>query len=193
MQSPSNATTAIDLDGDGDTDIYSTNNAGYYNPFNLIRPGPTNAGVLATSGSYFFPKVLTTNYNIANISNPGFWMYNTPGIYFGVLGSGSNAYFGNFPVGVVGKFIGVRFINNSPGGTGSLLYGWVQVSVAANSSSLTIHDWAYEDGIINPGSTGIAEPVQAIPTLNEWGIIVLMTLLAGAAAWKMNKPKLLQA
>ncbi len=32
-----------------------------------------------------------------------------------------------------------------------------------------------------------------IPTLNEWGIIVLMTLLAGAAAWKMNKPELLQA
>ncbi len=32
-----------------------------------------------------------------------------------------------------------------------------------------------------------------IPTLNEWGIIVLMTLLAGAAAWKMNKPELLPA
>ena len=39
-----------------------------------------------------------------------------------------------------------------------------------------------------------AEAVQQpIPTLNEWGIIVLMTLLAGAAAWKMNKPELLQA
>ena len=32
-----------------------------------------------------------------------------------------------------------------------------------------------------------------IPTLTEWGIIVLMTLLAGTAAWKMNRPELLPA
>ncbi len=62
------------------------------------------------------------------------------------------------------------------------------------ATSVSIIDWAYEDTPDTPilaGATGVVP--QPIPTLNEWGMIVLMTLLAGAAAWKMNKPELLQA
>ena len=61
-----------------------------------------------------------------------------------------------------------------------------------NSQNSGFWDSLYEDtpgDSIKAGDTGVAPPV--VPTLNEWGIIVLMTLLAGAAAWKMNKPELL--
>ena len=48
-------------------------------------------------------------------------------------------------------------------------------------------------GFFLPDAGVILASSETVPTLNEWGIIVLMTLLAGAAAWKMNKPELLQA
>ena len=88
-------------------------------------------------------------------------------------------------------YIGVRFFSDNDG---ERHYGWIQINVSARISSTTVVDWAYED---TPGASilaGATSSQQAIPTLNEWGIIVLMTLLAGAAAWKMNRPEpLLQA
>ncbi len=44
-----------------------------------------------------------------------------------------------------------------------------------------------------PDAGVILASSETVPTLTEWGMIVLMTLLAGAAAWKMNKSELLQA
>ncbi len=122
---------------------------------------------------------MSANYNIANSGPNGFWFYGGDPALFGI----SN--YGPFPDGT-NKFIGVRFTNAD-----GEHFGWIRVNLAAGSTSIKIVDWAYEDV---PGkSIPAGKGADVIPTLNEWGIIVLMTLLAGAAAWKMNKPELLQA
>ncbi len=129
-------------------------------------------------------KTLTANYHIANTldtAGTGFWKFGSGGYpgFFGYYNYGPFQGQGN-------KYIGIRFTNE----TGEH-FGWIQVDLAANSASITILDWAYED---TPGESITAgTTMTVIPTLNEWGIIVLMTLLAGAAAWKMKQPELLQA
>ncbi len=189
--------TSIDVDGDGDNDfvIRQVNGSAPF-PLAYLHPSYLNsASVLAkypfTGPPFPEPKALDSTYNIANITAPGptFW-FNGGSPYPALLGAGS--IYGNFP-GVEDKFIGVRFINNPGGGPGPLHYGWIQVNVAADSSSITIVDWAYEDTPNTPILAGAGAAPAVIPTLNEWGLIVLMTLLAGAAAWKMNRPEPLQA
>ncbi len=186
-------TEGIDLDNDGFTDlniIQSFSSATvssilYTNEKAIIDPqkyGTANivANAIAVPGGANRVKALSNDYNIVNdtatlLAGTGTWKY-------------SQKLLDNF-AGAVDKYIGVRFTN-----AGGEHFGWVQVNVAADRSSITIVDWAYED---TPGASILAGagsgPKQVIPTLNEWGIIVLMTLLAGAAAWKMNKPELLRA
>ena len=179
----------FDVDGDGDYDLQLTNINS--STFNSVRAFNQNGAQFITSniGSN---KALNSGYNIGSTLPSAFWANNAPlnnapqlGFYYS-----SMDYYGQF-AGAGNKYIGIRF-NNAV--SGQLHYGWVQVNVAFKATSVTIVDWAWEDtpgASILAGDTGA--PQQAIPTLNEWGIIVLMTLLAGAAAWKMNKPEILQA
>ena len=181
----------IDVDGDGNDEfsiINATPEPGVGLAF--IYQLKESASVL---GSYIFDgfpyanaKALTANYNIGSISSQTsrFWTSNSDV----VIGFGTvSDHYGNFP-GAENKYIGVRFtkVENGP-----LHYGWIRVNLAANIQTITIVDWAWEDEADKPIPAG--KGADVIPTLNEWGIIVLMTLLAGAAAWKMNKPELLQA
>ncbi len=102
------------------------------------------------------------------------------------LGRG-NANTGEFPA-QGNKFIGVQFKN--AGGAGPTHFGWIQVTVGVNSTSMTIIDWAWEDTPNTPilaGATGGGAAAAVVPTLNEWGLIVLTTLLAGAAVWKLRR------
>ncbi len=194
-------TENIDLDDDGVTDldiiqsfytifynsnIYSVDKA-FISP-QKFGTANIDAEAIASPGGTNYVKALSGNYNIVNdtttfLAGPGTWRASQK-----ILGTKYGD--GNFP-DAGNKYIGVRFTN----ATGEH-FGWVQVSVAADSSSVEIIDWAWEkvpgEPILAGATTGGAAN-QVIPTLNEWGIIVLMTLLAGAAAWKMNKPELLQA
>ena len=58
-------------------------------------------------------------------------------------------------------------------------YGWVRITLnSASPSSVTVHDFAYEDqaGVgIAAGDTGAAS--ASIPTLSEWGLLNLAILL----------------
>ncbi len=126
---------------------------------------------------------MSVNYDIVDDSNTslagnGTW-YSPYSVYLGY------SYGGPFQ-GKGNKYVGVRFTN----ATGEH-FGWIQVILTAGSSSLTIVDWAWEDEADTPILAGAG--IKVVPTLNEWGLIVLMTLLAGAAAWKMKQPELLQA
>ncbi len=177
----------IDMDSDGSNDFVLVQDPGsdaaYIVPIGEFD-GTGKAGVIKyTDAPGPFLKTLTANYNIADTldtAGSGYWKYGTigPPQYFGKSNIGPFQGQGN-------KYIGVRFTNE----TGEH-FGWIRVNLAASSTSINIIDWAWED---TPGTSIPAGSTTAvIPTLNEWGIIVLMTLLAGAAAWKMNKPELLQ-
>jgi hypothetical protein len=62
------------------------------------------------------------------------------------------------------KFLGASFLIN-----GEVHYGWVRLSVAANASTITIKDYAYNDcsnGTINAGQTSITlDPMSATSNL----------------------------
>ena len=62
-------------------------------------------------------------------------------------------------------------------------YGWVQITEGATDQSILA--WAYETTPNTPivaGSTTSVSSVTSIPTLSEWGIILLSGLLALGAA-----------
>ncbi len=70
-------------------------------------------------------------------------------------------------------------------------YGWIQFrhdNVGPPFTQGTVIDWAYEDACgvsILAGDVG-PPPVPA-PTLNQWGLLILMTLLAGAGTLMIKK------
>ena len=77
------------------------------------------------------------------------------------------------------KFVGVKFERS-----GNIHYGWVRLSVNQDGSQYTVHDYAYEDVAGAPITSGDTEsepvelPIQAsIPTLTEWGQILMAGLL----------------
>ena len=51
----------------------------------------------------------------------------------------------------------------------------------------TVIDWAYEDtcGSIPAGDRGA--PLIPVPTLNQWGLLALVALLAGAGVMVLRK------
>ncbi len=192
----------IDVDGDGDKDFdfshgIATTGQVIYLAFVSPYNNKSDAQVLITGTPLAIPvaSALSGNYTISS-APAGRRIWNTNSKGQNLLSA--NKYgsdFGYFQ-GPGDEYIGVRFINSvSGGGDGQLHYGWIQVNVPTGVTSLTIVDWAWEDTpnapILAEARTGGAPPA-VIPTLNEWGLIVLMTLLAGAAAWKMNRPEPLQ-
>jgi hypothetical protein len=79
---------------------------------------------------------------------------------------------GNFQDGVPG-YLGFRFITNSSDGP---FYGWMRLTLTANTPGALIHDWAWEDngGAIQAGSLlSVPEPSRAL--------LMMLGLLALAA------------
>lgn len=79
-------------------------------------------------------------------------------------------------------FIGFVFDKCNP-----VLYGWMQVSGNADGSAMTIIDWAIEDSGAPIHASDIGAPAVSVPTLNQWGLFVLIALLAGAGVRMLRK------
>ena len=161
-----NPTYSLDMDGGGAIDFYlvagTWGGGGAAGREVYITTGSSFASWLATTTSYYVAK-LSGGYTIA--PSASLWTYSY----------GSLAYTGNFSGGNflhVPGYIGVRFELN-----GDTKYGWIDFEGDANDGGQgTIYGWAYEDVTDAPiiaGDTG-----AAIPTLNEWGMIILVGLLA---------------
>lgn len=127
----------IDVDGDGNGDF----SIGQYNiridrRFFAAAHVFLNGGEsLITSGGYV--QALSANYNISstnNLTGAGTWKGGNR-LRLGLVDYGLFPDAGN-------KYIGVRFNNATDN---KLHYGWIQVNLAADSASLTIVDWAWED------------------------------------------------
>lgn len=67
-------------------------------------------------------------------------------------------------------------------------YGWIQYDGTNAPVSGTIIDWAYESSCGTPILAGdMGAPAVGVPTLNQWGLMILIGLLAGAGALILRK------
>ena len=187
-----NSSLNLDIDLDGDNDFLFTlftvySDSSLRSAFAVYASA--NARVLDTSGGYFrFVRALSSGYNVANTpALGGSWAT------YGALGYNYYDYYigsGNFP-GQGPTFMGIQFENS---GSGQMHFGWIRVALDLQITSLTIIDWAWEDIPGNPILAGDSGAATVVPTLNEWGLGVLTTMLAGAAVWKVRrKVKTLEA
>lgn len=79
-------------------------------------------------------------------------------------------------------YLGVRFDIGA-----NTHYGWIQLVTAVGEGvrSVTIIDWAYNDepGVpIHVGTTS-----DEIPTLNEWGLLILAALIMAGGGWSLRR------
>jgi len=127
-----------------------------------------------------FASCLTTSQQIG----PG----NQFGKYYYLLGirDSSDAY-GNF-LGKTG-FIGVQFKKGN-----DTHYGWIHFEGPNPPTYGKIIDWGYEsepDTPILAGAPKYTQPTKThtIPTLNEWGMLILMALILEEGLRRMRREK----
>ncbi|MEA1922501.1 MAG: IPTL-CTERM sorting domain-containing protein [Pseudomonadota bacterium] len=181
----SNNSFALDMDGDSvpEFDLFAygfsfsgtTSGIPYSTEYGIAAMFPVGANAAWLGTTFPFPARLSSGYNFGPAVSSSLW-----GSGYGILAysiavtySGSTYYstsVGNF-LGERG-FIGVRFEIS-----GETKYGWIDFEgVVGHAGQGIIHGWAYEDvsdTAIAAGATG-----EPIPTLNEWGMIFLVGLLA---------------
>jgi hypothetical protein len=179
-----NPSVKIDLNFDGVNDLSFTF-SDYY-----------GAGIylywLSNAGAYSFyfinepyngdPVRLPCNYLVKYTANaPNYWYHDTFDGYETLAGGFATA--GNFN-GAKGS-IGVAF--NTPSGW---KYGWIRFDGTSAPTSGIIEDWAYEDSgfpIRTCDTVGIAP--EQIPATDHLGLLILITLLAGASLKMLKKEK----
>lgn len=182
----------IDLNGDTTIDFkisythYTFTTTGTWKRYAIqfSNIASTGASVLAPGNGGFVAKKLENSAISAGLSS---WKYGTGGRRLNekfVTGTAPSSTYtrGNFVGGGPG-YIGVRFnISGAPH------YGWIQYEGSVDGKSGTIIDWAYED---TPNTAILAgqkpSPPASVPTLNEWGMIILISLLAACGVKKISQ------
>lgn len=119
-----------------------------------VRSFWLSLGGVSVSGaaSIYFPDALDAGFLV---SAGGAW--NTEVTQF-MAYSGSIANRGGNFIGTTGKFLAIKFNN------GGIKYGWLRLSAAADASTFTLTDWAYQDNgsPILTGDTGTPTPIELI-------------------------------
>lgn len=175
----------VDLNSDGTDDFrfdgYSSDS------WSQSISGLNGQFIFATTdsqGNHSDPINLAAGYNIrATLVNTTYaWGSNSSTL----AGDGNSD--GNF--NNTKGYIGVRFHSNACQDI-NWHYGWIQFTNNGRNDG-TINDWAYEDCCNTPIDAGQTEGgtfCQTIPTLGEWGMIIMTGLLAGAAVYRIRKDK----
>ncbi len=103
-------------------------------------------------------------------------------LYAGALETGSSDHLGLAPTqfqdGVEG-YLGFKFTKNDSSGP---FYGWMRVTLTANTAGALLHDWAWEDS----GSAimvGAPEPGRAALLLLALGALVMRRMRSSPHAW----------
>ena len=161
----------IDLDGGGVDDFSFWYSIGWwwywlYQGVGMYNIGPSNKVIGQTSFWWDEPYRLAHG-DLVSAGAPGDWLDG------GALNLRSFWYYGTYPYGdfIDQKgYLGVKLDIN-----GSNHYGWIAYEGTGFFEG-KITGWAYEDvagKAIRAGDTGEV----TVPTLNEWGIIILMGLI----------------
>ncbi len=179
----SNSTVLVDLNNDGTNDFSFTYSSDVYgSPGMIIRT--LNGSFIGNSSANLDAANLSSGYSIrSNLSSPyGWWTGYEP-----LAGSGSITD-GSFNYDGAQGYIGVRF-TSATCNNGSYHYGWIQWRTDTRATQGTIIDWAYEDQCdtaILAGAGALQQQVS-VPSLNEWGMLALISLLAGGGMLAMRR------
>ncbi|GBE02596.1 MAG TPA: IPTL-CTERM sorting domain-containing protein [Nitrospirae bacterium] len=172
----------VDIDNDGTNDFaikYFMSSTTAYLKGHMIG-GYNSLNQVILTGSYPLVDNLPSQYLIkSSLSFPRLWKYaGLMDLVYG--GSTYKIEYGDF-LGTKGC-IGVRF--QTSGGT---RYGWIGYGAAADAGQGTITGWAYEDtgAPIRACDTGLI--TTTVPTLNQWGMMALIALLAGGAVTTLRR------
>ena len=124
-------------------------------------------------------QAIDSNFDF-NSSGTFFWNYRfgyTGDFWFSISGSSITSVWSSFSSTSSGSmalgeraFFGLELENSS----GDTVYGWADISLSADGSSLTVHSWAYDD-------TGGMLPAGQVPGLGG------LAVLAGGAAGMRRK------
>ena len=95
--------------------------------------------------------------------------YNFPNF---VIDTTITDFYGNFD-NVTNKYIGLKVRSG-----GTFFYGWIRVSTNSDLSSVTVHDWAYEN-------TGVEIAAGEIPEPGNLGLLAAGA--AGLMAWRRRR------
>jgi len=182
---PTNTSTGIDLNNDGVVDftifynVWMTSESwGLY--INPTTSGGIGGGSFVATSTDADPVRLPAGYSIRS---------NLPTYDWGNTSNGILAFYSTTPLGynVYGSFaggrgyIGVRF-TSSTCNSGNYLYGFIDFEGDNLAQVGTIRGWAYEDNCNQPIQAGATCEVTSVPTLNQWGLLALIGLLAGGGA-----------
>ena len=197
----SNSDCPIDFNEDGNPDFvffafdYTSERGIVFLPPSYLGSGYGGFIVEGTStGSLPVPARLSCGYNIGYpLDSAGTFNWNfslLPPVSYGLLASTGISSYGNF-IGERGC-IGVVFSI----GLGPPFFGWVDFEGDVQDAARgIIHGWAYENQPLVPIAAGATPDggcsCEAIPTLNEWGMIILVGLLAaGGLAYSRKEEEL---
>ena len=181
-----NPLVSLDIDNDGTNDFamkyFMSSTTDSTRKGHMIM-GYTESNQAILTGSYPLVDNLPSQYLIkSSLSSPRTWKY--AGLMDLVYSTEtSKIEYGNF-LGTQGC-IGVRF--QTSGGT---RYGWIGYGATADAGQGTITGWAYEDtgAPIRACDTGMV--TTTVPTLNQWGMMALIALLAGGAVTTLRRREL---
>ena len=197
----SNNTFTLDMDSDGiaDFDLVASNTGFASTTSSILYSYKIGiAGIIplvpgaSWVGTSSFPEKLSGGYAVG--PNPVIPWYSSFGAlaYSVIYTYSGDAVFNTFTGNFAGErgFIGIRFEIS-----GETKYGWIDFEgVVGQPGRVIIHDWAYEacsDTAIEAGATSGGADCEAIPTLNEWGMIILVGLLAaGGLAYSRKEEAL---
>lgn len=89
--------------------------------------------------------------------------------------------------GITG-YMGVKF-HSTACGSQEWNYAWIHFTATADATQGTIIDWAYEDRCNTAilAGAGAMQQTTTVPTLNQWGLLALVALLAGSGAVAMRR------
>ena len=176
-----NPSVKIDLNFDGVNDLsFTFYNSAVYGPGQylnwLSNPGAYSIYLLNEPVNND-PARLPCNYLVKyTVNSPYFWYYDST--YETLAGGFATA--GNFN-GAKGS-IGVAF--NTPSGW---KYGWIRFDGTSAPTSGVIVDWAYEDSGDPIRTCDVGAAPERIPATDHLGLLILITLLAGASLKMLKK------
>jgi hypothetical protein len=185
-----NAVASIDLNNDGVVDfVISYSEVVNGEEYGLYINPTTSGGI---GGVSFIepatdpdPARLASGYSIRNNLNTALFSWDNESYdtlaFYSTIGGGSTD--GSF-VGQRG-YIGVRFTSAACNG-GNYLYGWIDFEGDSYAQVGTIRGWAYEDNCNQPIQAG-ATCATSVPTLNQWGLLAMIGLLAGGGALALRR------
>lgn len=186
-----NTGISIDLNGDGFDDFRFWGNTAFGTSQSITgltyAPGSRNQFVNASTtvnGLHSDPINFAQGYSIRAAVVPGpngtwSWFASSETL------AGTGPTNGNFN-GKTG-FLGVRFHSAACKGA-SWHYGWIRFRNSGVGAGRVI-DWAYEDSCDTGIAAGAGAPIApiSVPTLGEWGMLIMTGLLSGVVIHRMRK------